>query len=1572
MIGSGSARFAMVGALPLLFILSIGAVAQTLSLDIRVASGNDDAEESLSGSMYLNSSDLELVDDASFSGADQTIGLRFLGVDIPPGSKILNAYVQFQVDESDSGAVDLVIRGQASGLPAAFSSSSGDITSRPVTTASVAWSPPPWTSVGAAGPDQRTPDLAEILQKIIELPDWAAGNPMVIIITGSGERTAESYNGSSSGAPLLHVVYDPTGGAPPNELPTASFTATPETGEAPLTVSFDAGASDDTDGTIVSYGWDYGDGTTGTGETASRDYDAAGSYTVTLTVTDDLGATGSATYPLTFTGNQAPTARFTYATISTDAPFTVDFDAGASDDIDGSIISFDWDYGDSTTGTAASHVYGADGTYVATLTVTDDDGVPDTTQRTVTLIGNQAPVASFTATPNSGIAPLSVSFDANGSSDTDGSIASHAWDYGDGTQGAGATASHAYNVPGIYSVTLTVTDDLGKTSTTSSSVTATVAGPIDIRVASGNDDAEELQSGSMSRSSSDLELADDGTRRPNQTIAMRFLGVDIPPGSKILNAHVQFQVDESDSGAVDLVIRGQASGLPAAFSSSSGDITSRPVTTASVAWSPPPWTSVGAAGPDQRTPDLAEILQKIIELPDWAAGNPMVIIITGSGERTAESYNGSSSGAPLLHVVYDPTGGAPPNELPTASFTATPETGEAPLTVSFDAGASDDTDGTIVSYGWDYGDGTTGTGETASRDYDAAGSYTVTLTVTDDLGATGSATYPLTFTGNQAPTARFTYATISTDAPFTVDFDAGASDDIDGSIISFDWDYGDSTTGTAASHVYGADGTYVATLTVTDDDGVPDTTQRTVTLIGNQAPVASFTATPNSGIAPLSVSFDATASADSDGSIASYTWDYGYGSPGAAVTASHAYNVPGIYSVTLTVTDNLGKTGTMTSTVTAIDPTALQPLKVAFIGDQDNDDNAEAVLSLIAAEGTGMVLHQGDFDYSGNPTDWDNRISGILGADFPYFASPGNHDTGSWSGSSGYQAKLIARLGKIPEASCTGDYGVQSACTYKGLFFILSGAGTIPNNEDNPSQIAFITDQLAQTNATMRICSWHKNQNDMQVGSKSNEVGWGPYEACREGGAIIATAHEHSYSRTHLLDHFKTQSIADTSDTIRIEKGKTFAFVSGLGGRSIRNQDQGGPWWASIYTSSQGADYGALFCDFFVGGDPTRASCYFKDINGNVPDQFEIISAISGLVADFTATPGTGEAPLAVDFDAASSVALQGSITAYDWDFGDGATGSGQTISRQFVDIGTYTVTLTVTDDTAKTATTTLAVTTTGPVPNQAPTASFTATPSSGNVPLFVALDASASSDSDGTIHVYDWDFDDGTTATGASVNHSFVNPGTYAVNLTITDNDGATDSATTFVAAGVAVPAIDVRVSSGNDDAEENQSGSVNLSSSDLELADETSAGNPNQTIGMRFVGVDITQGATIVDAHVQFQVDESDSGTVSLVIRGQAADDASAFSSSSGDVTSRPVTSESVAWSPPPWTNVGAAGADQRTPDLSAIVQEIIDRTDWSPGNALAIIITGTGERTAESYNGSSSGAPLLHVEYVSSPSG
>jgi hypothetical protein len=291
-------------------------------------------------------------------------------------------------------------------------------------------------------------------------------------------------------------------------------------------------------------------------------------------------------------------------------------------------------------------------------------------------------------------------------------------------------------------------------------------------------------------------------------------------------------------------------------------------------------------------------------------------------------------------------------------------------------------------------------------------------------------------------------------------------------------------------------------------------------------------------------------------------------------------------------------------------PESLQPLTVAFIGDQGLGRKARAVLQLIVAEGADLVLHQGDLDYRNDPAAWDALITEVLGADFPVFASVGNHDKRRWYGPNGYQAKLQARLDRIGDATCSGDLGVQSACTFRGLFFILSGAGTTPDEPDHPEHVAYLRDQLARTDAIWRICSWHKNQQLMQVGRKSDEVGWKPYEACREGGAIVATAHEHSYSRTHLMDNFETQSIASTSNTLVVEQGKSFAFVSGLGGHSIRRQRRDAPWWAAVYTRAQDAEAGALFCDFFLDGAPNRASCYFRDIDGKVPDRFELISAV--------------------------------------------------------------------------------------------------------------------------------------------------------------------------------------------------------------------------------------------------------------------------------------------------------------------------------------------------------------------------
>ena len=177
-------------------------------------------------------------------------------------------------------------------------------------------------------------------------------------------------------------------------------------------------------------------------------------------------------------------------------------------------------------------------------------------------------------------------------------------------------------------------------------------------------------------------------------------------------------------------------------------------------------------------------------------------------------------------------------------------------------------------------------------------------------------------------------------------------------------------------------------------------------------------------------------------------------------------------------------------------------------------------------------------------------------------------------------------------------------------------------------------------------------------------------------------------------------------------------------------------------------------------------------------------------------------------------------------------------------------------------------------------------------------------------------------------------------------------------------VTTIDVQIETSSDDAEQSESGGVSFNSSDLELV-ETSGGS--QTVGIRFRNVAIPAGATISSATIQFQVDESTSGSIELTVKGQADDDAPTFDNVNNDISARPTTDAAMDWSPPDWSNVAAAGTDQRTPDIAAVIQEIVGRSGWSSGNSLIVIISGTGKRTAEAYDGDSAGAPVLHVEFV-----
>ncbi|RPE78765.1 MULTISPECIES: PKD domain-containing protein [unclassified Frondihabitans] len=518
-----------------------------------------------------------------------------------------------------------------------------------------------------------------------------------------------------------------------NVAPTSSFTSSVKD----LSASFDASASADTDGTVAGYAWDFGDNASGTGKTPAHTYDKAGTYTVTLTVTDDKGAVGTSTGQVTVTAprvNAAPTASFT----STTTDLSAAFDASASSDFDGSVASSAWDFGDGQTGTGktVTHAYTQAGTYSVKLTVTDNEGLSSTSTSSVTVTAprvNAPPTAAFTATTTN----LGVSVSGAASTDSDGSISSYAWDFGDGSSATTATASHTYIAAGTYTVTLTVKDNEGASGTTSKTVT--VAPP-----------------------------------------------ANVPP--------------------------------TAAFSTSSNA-----------------------------------------------------------------------------------------------------------LVLSADAATSSDSDGTVASYAWDFGDTKTATGKTVTHTYQSAGTYTVTLTVTDNQGATGVSTKTVTVdkAPNVAPTASFT----SSASGLGLSVDGSTSSDPDGTVVSYGWSFGDgtatsTTTTPNTSHTYTASGTYAVKLTVTDDSGATAVQTQNVTITApavNQPPVAAFTST----VTDLKVALDGSGSTDADGSIASYAWNFGDGATDTGKTTSHTYSTAGTYTVSLNVTDDKGATTTKTATVTVTAPAAV-------------------------------------------------------------------------------------------------------------------------------------------------------------------------------------------------------------------------------------------------------------------------------------------------------------------------------------------------------------------------------------------------------------------------------------------------------------------------------------------------------------------------------------------------------------------------------------------------------------------------------------------------------------------------
>jgi PKD repeat protein len=296
---------------------------------------------------------------------------------------------------------------------------------------------------------------------------------------------------------------------------------------------------------------------------------------------------------------------------------------------------------------------------------------------------------------------------------------------------------------------------------------------------------------------------------------------------------------------------------------------------------------------------------------------------------TVTDAEGGTGGAPTqVQIVAAGSSNKPPEAV-----VGGPYLGTVDSPVYFDGSGSSDEDGTIEEYAWDFGDQNDRAPsfeKSPSHIYTEPGTYIVNLTVTDNdgdsstnVGNTTTATItdaegnpPPESIGNEPPTADAGDSVTGT-AGVAVNFDGSGSSDPDGDPLSYAWDFGDNSQlggGAVQSHTYADDGVYNVTLTVTDPDKATssDTIQAVIGQ-GAQAPFAQANG-PYEGEALLPVTFSASGSKDADGTIESYKWDFGDGSPdGSGSEVSHVYTTSDNYTVTLTVRDNDGLTGTDTA-----------------------------------------------------------------------------------------------------------------------------------------------------------------------------------------------------------------------------------------------------------------------------------------------------------------------------------------------------------------------------------------------------------------------------------------------------------------------------------------------------------------------------------------------------------------------------------------------------------------------------------------------------------------------------------
>ncbi len=683
-----------------------------------------------------------------------------------------------------------------------------------------------------------------------------------------------------------------------------------------------------------TYKWDFGDGTTRTGTlNPTHVYSANGVYTVKLEVTDEQGDVGSDTLKVTVK-NVAPIVNAGPDRTCLEGQ-SITFSGTFSDP--GSVShTIKWSFGDGSYAyntLTPNKVYKDNGVYTVTLEVKDDDGASgyDTLYVTVNNVAPSVNAGPDQTTDEGDVVTFLGSHDDPGASDTH----TYSWNFGDGSPNVGGTSvTHVYADNGVYTVTLTVTDDDGGVGSDSLTVTVLNVAPI-----------VPMYSPSSSTGTNTFE-----DLNHHQYVGTHYAGLTYSAGAQCLKKP-SYNYGNFPPHSGDCVI----------YDHTSGSIRIDFDYTVSKVGA---WFVTGIVTVNLTAYDAQNNLLDNTSVYSGLA-NIKYAEVQASGIKYVIFYNGGNR-----WVMDDLTYSVNPNEGDVVDFVAS----------IVDPGADTHT------ISWSFGDGNTATGTlTPSHAFGDNGFYTVTITVTDDDGGVGTTSVTITV-DNIAPTVN-AGADQTSDEGTTISLDPASFTDpgfLDTYTATIDW--GDSTveagtvlesggSGTVSgSHAYADNSVYTVTLTVTDDDGGVDTDTLTVT-VNNVAPIADIESVEQMLLFDLEdltvimldpVYFEGTAH-DPGSDDLTFTWDFGDGT--AVVTTSylndppsfpvdildsleHVYSNLGEYTVTLTVEDDDGGIGVDTLILTVWGPQdlkadAILDLDLSKVGSKHIDRSIDHIIKFI-------------------------------------------------------------------------------------------------------------------------------------------------------------------------------------------------------------------------------------------------------------------------------------------------------------------------------------------------------------------------------------------------------------------------------------------------------------------------------------------------------------------------------------------------------------------------------------------------------------------------------------------------